>query len=82
MHGIRFWHGAAMALVVVGVFSVLAGIQELVRGAAGIRWQGAVLAVVFGVIVFVAAALYLATTLHEAELPEDAREDLGLDGEE
>lgn len=79
MHGIRFWHGAAMAILVIGVFSVLAGAQELVRGVGGIRFQGAVLAVVVGAVALAASAVYLASTLHEAELPDDAAEDLGLE---
>lgn len=79
MASIRFKHGSAFALLLLGLFSVLTGAGELLGGATGIRYQGGLIAVVLGGAMLVGGAWYLARTLDEAELSEKAKRDLGLE---
>lgn len=82
MKSIRFKHGAAIALVALSAFSILAAATELASGVGGVRYRSAIVGLVLGVVGFVLAGAYLWRTLGEAELPDKAYDELGLDPEE
>lgn len=82
MHSIRFWHGAAMATIVVAALSLVTGLGTLARGASRIQAQGALIGVVVGAVGLAGASWYLWSTLDEAELPDKAPDEIKPDGGE
>lgn len=84
MASIRFKHGIAMALVLIGLFAIVAAVGELARAADGIRTTGAILALGLGAGGLLVGAAYLWRTLDEGELPDKAKERMAeqLDAEE
>lgn len=82
MHSIRFWHGAAMATIVVSALLLVTGLGLLAGGAPTIQAQGALIAIVLGAVALAGASWYLWTTLDEAELPDKAPDEIKPDVEE